>query len=364
MIAAVERLAAANPKGLSDQDSLASLYADFAEFLSRQPARTAEADQHLRRSLELYEQLSTDTATMAGPDRLGYTLRSRAFVLWRLGRLDDAAASFRLAITKFATPTPASDPGQLTRAFWRAETQSVLGALLLQMGKPAEAEAEYRKALEFAPTHVGATNGLARAQRLSAVQDKLPALLKGDYKPTTNGERLALAELCTNKKRYRASAGLYADAFAAGPKLADDLKTFHRYNAACVASLSAASLGEDAAKLDDKERARLRKQALDRLRADLALWAKQLERCQPADRAGVRQQMKHWQQDSDLAGIRDAAALAKLPADEQKAFTQLWADVADLLKRTEEGVSVQPSAWQSGRLTASSRNGLERGTNG
>ena len=37
----------------------------------------------------------------------------------------------------------------------------------------------------------------------------------------------------------------------------------------------------------------------------------------------------------DLAGIRDKAALAKLPAEEQKAFTRLWSDVAALLKRAE-----------------------------
>jgi hypothetical protein len=42
------------------------------------------------------------------------------------------------------------------------------------------------------------------------------------------------------------------------------------------------------------------------------------------------------QQESDLAGLRDAAALAKLPVEEQKAFTQLWADVAALLKKAEE----------------------------
>ena len=46
--------------------------------------------------------------------------------------------------------------------------------------------------------------------------------------------------------------------------------------------------------------------------------------------------MCHWQQDTDLAGLRDAAALAKLPADQQKACTQLWADVAALLKRAQE----------------------------
>jgi len=32
--------------------------------------------------------------------------------------------------------------------------------------------------------------------------------------------------------------------------------------------------------------------------------------------------------DGNLAGLRDAAVLAKLPADEQKAFTQFWTDVA------------------------------------
>ena len=46
--------------------------------------------------------------------------------------------------------------------------------------------------------------------------------------------------------------------------------------------------------------------------------------------------MSHWQQDTDLAGIRDAAALARLPSQEQKACTQLWADVAALLKKAQE----------------------------
>jgi len=49
----------------------------------------------------------------------------------------------------------------------------------------------------------------------------------------------------------------------------------------------------------------------------------------------VQQALRHWQKDTDLAGIRDKAALAKLPAQEQKAFTQLWADVAALLKKAE-----------------------------
>jgi hypothetical protein len=61
-----------------------------------------------------------------------------------------------------------------------------------------------------------------------------------------------------------------------------------------------------------------------------------LETGPPPARAFIQGRMRHWQQDTDLAGIRDAVALAKLPAEEQKAFIQLWADVAALLKKAEE----------------------------
>jgi tetratricopeptide (TPR) repeat protein len=183
--------------------------------------------------------------------------------------------------------------------------------------------------------HAKARVALARAEAVVAVEDKLPALLKGNYRPGTNDERLRLAELCRLKKLYRTTAGLYADAFAADPKLADDLKAWHRYNAACWAALAAAGQGEDAAKLDDMERARLRKQALDWLKADLALHTKKLESGRPADRAEVQRVLKEWQGDTDFAGIRGQAALEKLPPDEQKAFTQLWADVAALLQKAD-----------------------------
>ena len=94
--------------------------------------------------------------------------------------------------------------------------------------------------------------------------------------------------------------------------------------------------GEDGAKLDHLERIRLRRQALDWLRADLALCTKQLKGGAPADRAEAQKGLRHWQKGPDLAGIRDQAALAKLPAEERAACVKLWADVAELLKRAEE----------------------------
>src|SRR5262249_61662785 len=91
------------------------------------------------------------------------------------------------------------------------------------------------------------------------------------------------AVVCTAKKPHHAATALYAAGFAADPKLADDRQAHLRYNAACCAALAAAGQGEDAAQLDDQERMRLRQQALDWLRADLALYTRQLESDKPAD---------------------------------------------------------------------------------
>ena len=48
------------------------------------------------------------------------------------------------------------------------------------------------------------------------------------------------------------------------------------------------------------------------------------------------QRLRQWRPDSDLAGIRDATALAKLPPAERAACAQLWIDVAALLRKAEE----------------------------
>jgi serine/threonine-protein kinase len=167
------------------------------------------------------------------------------------------------------------------------------------------------------------------------MESRLSAFLEGQHQPRGTAELLGLADVCGAKKLHAAATRLYAEAFAADHKLADNLKAGHRYNAACYAALAAAGRGKSAAKFDDKGKTRLRKQALDWLRADLAMRSKQLEGSKPADRGAVQQALRHWQQDSDLVGIRDAAALAKLPGAERAVCEQLWADVAALLKKAE-----------------------------
>jgi len=132
---------------------------------------------------------------------------------------------------------------------------------------------------------------------------------------------------------YAAAARFFEQAFAGDGKLAEDLKSANRYAAACAAARAGTGAGKDAGKLDDKERARKRKQGLAWLRADLERWIKELDKDTAPARRLVQAYMQHWQRHPHLAGIRDPAALAKLPPSEKKACEKLWGEVTALLQK-------------------------------
>jgi hypothetical protein len=174
-------------------------------------------------------------------------------------------------------------------------------------------------------------------ERLVELDRRLAALLRGAAEPVSAAERIEFAHLCGHYKRLHVTAScLYADAFAADPQLADDLAGASRYDAACSAALAAAGQAEDAKNLPDKVIVMLRRHALRWLRADLALRVKMAEGGDAAAKQSAREKMLHWQQDADLASVRDKAALDKLPDDEREAWRALWAEVAGLLKKVEE----------------------------
>jgi tetratricopeptide (TPR) repeat protein len=219
-----------------------------------------------------------------------------------------------------------------------AEAYYHLGDVLRRLGRFAEAVPAFRRGHELGSLRPGwrhpSADVLRQAEREAAMEEKLPSYRKGEYKPRDNNERLSLAEVCRIKQLYRTSAALSADVFAADPPLADRLIGL-RYNAACCAARAAAGQGRDAAQLDDHECAQLRQRALEWLRADLEQWRKLWDGGKPADRQLLHRLLPHWPEDSDLAGVRDPDALKKLPAAEQEAWRQLWADVAELLKKAE-----------------------------
>jgi tetratricopeptide (TPR) repeat protein len=238
------------------------------------------------------------------------------------GKLDEAVAEFRKAIDL--------DPKD-------ARLHIGLAEALRDQGKLEEAAAEYREILALRPAdpHVGqnALQELRRCEQMLPLDKKLPAILKGEARPADATEQLGLARLCYYKKRYATAVRFFADALAAQPDLADDLDAYNRYDAACSAALAGAGQGQDTPGLDDKERARLRQQALGWLRADLDSWAKQMQKGRARTQAAVNQ-LRHWQVDSDVASLRDAAALKKLPEAERAECRKLWGEVAALLKKS------------------------------
>jgi hypothetical protein len=152
-------------------------------------------------------------------------------------------------------------------------------------------------------------------------------------KPANAAEQIEFAELCRLKKRYAAAALFYAAAFAAEPKLAQDVPKGVRYAAACAAALAGYAVGKDAEKPGGKERARLRRQALDWLREDLAWWAGKIENGTAQAGISARQWLQHSQSDPDLAGVRARDGLARLPNEERKQWERLWSEVDALLRR-------------------------------
>ena len=281
----------------------------------RQKGRLDEAIACYQKAIRL------DPELLGAFVRLGHALAD-------LGRLDEAIAAYRESLK-------VDPPGHHSVM----EAHFGLANIFARKRMFKEAAAGYREAVRFDPHNAEIRIALGRAERLArlaSLESKLPAFIKGDFRPRNNDERLGLAEWCRIKKHYRAAAQLFADAFTAEPKLGEDVQNEHRYQAAALAVLAGSGKGKDAAGLDDKEQARWRKQALTWLRADLVRLNQQLESGKRNERDFIPAFLQYWRRDPALAGIRDAQALAKLPAHEQEAYRQLWTDVAALLKRAAD----------------------------
>ncbi len=238
-------------------------------------------------------------------------------------RLDEAALALREAI-------------RLKPDFALAHCD--LGLVLVRLEDYAGGIAMYRKGHELGSKRTDwefpLAERIAEAQRLQALSARLPAILKGDDRPRDNGERLAFAIICWDTKRYAAATRLLTEALKVDPNLADDRQGQYRYNAACAAALASCDKGKDNPPPDDDTKTKLRRNALDWLKADRDVWARVLDGG-PQGRDQIAPALRYSLVDPDLAGVRDQAALAKLPETERTAWRSLWTDVETLLKRAE-----------------------------
>jgi serine/threonine protein kinase/Tfp pilus assembly protein PilF len=316
-----------------------SAVASLGVVLRKQGDLTGAAAYH-RKALELRPK---DARTY---NHLGATLQAQ-------GDLPAAAASFRVALgiepenalTHYNLGTILLIQGDFAGAAARyrrslrtdpkfAQAHCNLGQALLRLGELRAALASLRTGHDLGSAQKGWPNPseqwVKHCEYLLELDGRLPAILKGEARP---GERIALADLCRYKGLDGASVRFFREAFAADAKLADDLRAGHRYRAACSAALAGCGQGNDAARPDEAERARLRRQALEWLRIDLARWARRPPGGTQREAAQLRQELHRWQLDPALAGVREAAALATLPSAERAEWQRLWADVAATLAK-------------------------------
>jgi serine/threonine-protein kinase len=309
----------------------------------RNKGQLDEAIAEFRKAIDL----KTDSAV--AHNHLGGALQAK-------GQLDEAIAEYREAI-RFQKAFPEAyvnlggalqlngDPDGAIAACREAiflsedlaEAHCNLGLALRRKGQFQEALKELRRGHDLGLRKASgwpypSAQWIQECERLIELNGKLPAILNGEEQAADAAEWIALAELCQLpcKKCYAAAARLYGEAFAAEPQRAGDRPSAARYNAACAAALAGCGQGQDAYLLDPGTRARLRQQALAWLRADLAAWHKALVGDRSEAVPAVRQEMQHWLEDVDFAGVRGPAALAKLPDAERALWQKLWAEVEAL----------------------------------
>ncbi len=324
------------------------------------------------------------------PDNAGVRL-NLGIALWKMGRVDEAVAAFRQAIKLRPDYAMAHCQLAILLAVWEwpdealveaaraLELQPDLARAYYAIGEARvcrcryiEAEAAFRRAIELEPDHAEAycqlgdvlrrqgrfaaalasyerghklgsrrpnwvfpsARWVQETRRLCELEPGLPDVLRGTLRPA-DAERETYAGLCQFKRYFAAAARLRFDAMAADPR-APGRGNFERtYSAACAAAQAGCGQGEDAGRLRAEERTRWRKQALEWLRVNLDEYAKFLDGTNLLDRRIAQRNLRHWQSDVTLDGLRGPSALAALPADEARAWRQFWADVASALARPE-----------------------------
>jgi tetratricopeptide (TPR) repeat protein/serine/threonine protein kinase len=174
-----------------------------------------------------------------------------------------------------------------------------------------------------------------QCEKMLALDQKLEAVLAGQIPPPgTIAEQLECASFCRKYHKYRAATIFFTNAFSKEPTLLTRPGGPHRYTAACCAALAASGQGNDATNLGEADKSKLRQQVLAWLKDELAAQVKALDR--PLAATVVLQTLKHWQKDENLAGLRDARQLARLPEAQRQEWQQFWAEVDALLKKVQK----------------------------
>jgi tetratricopeptide (TPR) repeat protein len=335
--------------GLKEFDAAISEYRQAIGLRPGYPEAHANLAFALERQGRLDAALEEYARAIAANPELGVAHHNVGHLLHKRGRLEEAAAAYRRAVAL----KPSS-----------AEAHYDLANALMGCRQFEEAIAEYNHAIQLKPDfaepycncalalrqrgefdqavvimerghkigsrrpdwHYPSARWLLDYRRIAELAPRLSAELRSQTPPASTEEQIVCAQLCFDRMEYGASARFWSDALKSAAEGAADVAADYCYEAATAAALAGLGRG-DADQLDEPQRAHWRGRALAWLRQDL-------RGIRDGQKLSV-ERVRSWLNAPDLAGLRDAAAVEELPAEEQALCHELWAEVKAFLTRVD-----------------------------
>ncbi len=232
--------------------------------------------------------------------------------LYRAGDLDGAIAAFEAVLKRDSD---------------HIDAIADLGFAWQDKGEFGEALTWFRRAHELgakkADWHHPSAQWIADCEAMAQAEARLPRVLRGEAAPSSAQECVLLARICRAKGLHREAVGFWQRAFSLDPALAEDREQRLRETAARDAALAGAW-----------------KEALSLLRDELGILRKQVQPGEVADARRVLRALTRWTNYRELAAIRGADALGRLPAAEREALQSLWDEVDELRQRAAKAAGV------------------------
>jgi serine/threonine protein kinase len=202
----------------------------------------------------------------------------------------------------------------------------IRGITHFKYGRYRSAKEDHKKA-KLLVSHDSILRAIVLAQlttleTLAQWEEKFPAVLRGEARPTNENELIVLAEYSGGfEERYVLASQFLADAFAKDPSLNGQWMKLPLY--AGWAVQAATGKGVDATDLTASERSQLRRKALSWLRESSLRINKQDWDLAPYLANST------WR-NPDLAPVRDPGAIAKLPPDARAEWSRYWNELPKL----------------------------------
>ena len=291
-----------------DPGRSAVFHSNLGEVL-RLKGRLDEAIDHCRDAIRLEPTLA------AAHNNLGIALDAK-------GQWDEAIGHFQDAIR--LKPTLAAAHGNL-------------GRVLPTKGRLDEAIAHSQQAVQLEPNSAVSHFNLGRVLMTKGQHDEAIGHFQQAIRLDPGSSAWAhcyLGYVLRAKGRLVEALDQFQQAVRLDPNLVMAHAQLYmcRYDAASNALQALVGRGSQEPRPGEQERVNLRRQALDWLRANLELRARLMKDGGALDLPSLKGwSLSAWETDPVLSGVRDQAALMKLPDAERVQWQRFWGDVAALL---------------------------------